>query len=76
MPCPWSVHAAAVLSARIPHEPQDMLRRGPDGYGSVERNPSVHGLGSTSHQNPLGRVSIRRPSVEQLERASVVSIKS
>ena len=53
-----------------------MLRRANPGYGGMQRNPSVHGLGGTSHQNPLGRVSIRRPSAEELERASVVSIKS
>ncbi len=35
----------------------------------------MHGLGRTSYQNPLGRVSIQRPSPQELERASVVSIK-
>ncbi|KAK9829684.1 hypothetical protein WJX72_007324 [[Myrmecia] bisecta] len=45
--------------------------------GRMERRPSeegVVGFGTASYANPMGRVSIQRPSPAMLERASVVSI--
>ncbi|BDA50663.1 hypothetical protein COCOBI_16-3390 [Coccomyxa sp. Obi] len=38
-------------------------------------NPAVGGMGQHSCMNPLGRLSIRRPSPADLERASIVHIK-
>ncbi|DBA69197.1 TPA: hypothetical protein ACH3X2_013029 [Trebouxia sp. C0005] len=40
----------------------------------AEQNPSVHGLGRTSATNPLGRMSMSKPTTEQLEKASVVNM--
>lgn len=40
----------------------------------AEQNPSVHGLGQTSATNPLGRMSMSKPTAEQLDKASVVSM--
>lgn len=39
------------------------------------QNPSVHGLGRTSATNPLGRMSMSKPTTEQLEKASVVKMQ-
>ncbi|CAL8465068.1 g4603 [Coccomyxa elongata] len=38
-------------------------------------NPAVGGLGQHGYMNPLGRMSIRRPSPADLERASIIHIK-
>lgn len=40
-----------------------------------EQNPEVQGLGAMSSGNPLGRVSISKPTADDLDRASVVRMK-
>ena len=41
---------------------------------AAAQNPSVHGLGRTSATNPLGRMSMSKPTEDQLEKASVVRV--
>lgn len=39
------------------------------------QNPSVHGLGRVSATNALGRMSMSKPTNDELERASVVKMQ-
>ena len=41
---------------------------------TANQNPEVSGFGTTSAGNPLGRMSMGKPTTDQLEKASVVKL--